>query len=79
MAGHTDALSGLPVRAAEGQLEWTSADGKVVSGEFQRMDDQSVVLKLPTGSEVTVKLSSLSFESHLQALNWLSPKLSTRS
>lgn len=54
--------------------EWTSFDGKSLKGQFVRIDGKSVVLKLPTGKEVNVKLSSLSFESHLQALKLSKPE-----
>lgn len=54
--------------------KWTNPDGKVVAGEFVRMDGKAVVLKLDTGKEVKVPLSSLSLESHLQALKLAKPE-----
>jgi len=54
--------------------KWTSPEGKVVQGEFVRLDGKKVVLKLDTGKEVQVPLSSLSLESHLQALKLAKPE-----
>ncbi|MBX3421289.1 MAG: hypothetical protein KF752_07000 [Pirellulaceae bacterium] len=53
--------------------QWTSLDGKTVSGQFLRLDDKAVVLQLSSGKQVTVKLSALSLESHLQALKLANP------
>jgi len=63
----------LQVYSQEG-TKWSSPDGKVVEGEFIRMEDKAVVLKLASGKEAKVPLSSLSLESHLQALQLAKPE-----
>ena len=53
---------------------WVSTQGKSIEAAFVRMSDDAVVLKLnSTGKEVNVPLSSLSLESHLQALKLADP------
>ncbi len=59
---------------AQEPLKWTSADGKEVQGQFVRIDDKSVVLKLDSGKEIDVPLVKLSLESHLQALKLANPE-----
>lgn len=69
----------VSLRAQEAATQqWVSFEGKTLSGQFVRIDGKSVVLKLPTGKEVNVKLSSLSFESHLQALKLSNPEAFTK-
>lgn len=63
-----------PLAFCQEENQWTSPDGKVVAGEFLRMENKAVVLKLATGKEVRVPLSSLSLESHLQALKMAKPE-----
>lgn len=53
---------------------WISAQGKKIEATFVRMNEDSVVLQLnSTGKEASVPLSSLSLESHLQALKLADP------
>ena len=59
---------------AQDALKWTNVDGKEVVGEFVRMEGKTVVIKLENGKEAKVPLSSLSLESHLQALKLSKPE-----
>jgi hypothetical protein len=53
---------------------WISAQGKAIEASFVRLEADSVVLKLNSnGKEANVPLSSLSLESHLQALKLANP------
>jgi hypothetical protein len=65
-----EALSGT---AWGDELEWTSPDGQSIKGEFLRMEGKDIWIRRNTGSEVKIPLSSLSLESHLQALKLAKP------
>lgn len=60
--------------AAQELLEWTNPEGKSVTGEFIQMDKNSVKIRNDSGREIEIPLSSLSFESHLQALKLAKPE-----
>jgi hypothetical protein len=65
-------LSSALVQGQE-PTKWTNPDGKEIVGEFVRMNDKSLTLRLANGKEATIALSSLSLESHLQALKMAKP------
>lgn len=66
------------VSAVADQLEWTNPEGKSVTGEFVRMDSKSVMIRTEAGREIEIPLSSLSFESHLQAIKLAKPEAFTK-
>ncbi len=54
---------------------WIGAKGNAIEADFVRMGEDTVTLRLrTTGKEVNVPLSSLSLESHLQALKLADPE-----
>ena len=53
--------------------KWTSSTGSVISAEFVRLEEGSVVVK-KDGKEIPVPLSKLSIDSHLQALQLANPE-----
>ena len=63
----------LVARSAATPNKWTSADGRELAAEFVRLAGDSVVLRLNHGREVSVGLSSLSLDSHLQAVKLANP------
>lgn len=68
----------LPAQEAasdESPTRWVSVQGTAIEAVFVRMAEDKVVLEMSkTGKEVTVSLSSLSLESHLQALKLANPQ-----
>ncbi len=54
---------------------WVNPQGKAIAAEFLRLEEDGVVLRIKsTGKEVKVAFSSLSLESHLQALKLADPE-----
>jgi hypothetical protein len=53
--------------------KWTSSDGRELTADFVRLTEDSVVLRLSDGREAKVGLSSLSLDSHLQAVKLANP------
>lgn len=65
-ASPTPAPASAP--AAGGVMKWTSSDGKVIEAEFMGLQDDGVLLKIPsTGVTHIVPLTRLSAESQAQA------------
>lgn len=60
--------------SAQDAMKWTNLEGKEIVGEYVRMEGKTVVLRLDNGKEAKVALSSLSLESHLQALKLAKPE-----
>ncbi|MCB1275677.1 c-type cytochrome domain-containing protein [Prosthecobacter sp.] len=66
--GAAPAAAPAAMPAAGGVLKWTSSDGKVIEAEFMGLQDDGVLLKIPsTGVTHIVPLSRLSPESQEQA------------
>ncbi len=68
------AFGQVQLSAQEG-TQWTSTSGKTIEAEFVRLSDDGVILKLKSnGQQATVPFSSLSLESHLQAIKLGKPE-----
>lgn len=66
--GAAPAPSPASAPAAGGAMKWTSNDGKVIEAEFMGLQDDGVLLKIPsTGVTHIVPLTRLSPESQAQA------------
>lgn len=64
-----------PSLNAQEATTWKDATGREVEADFVRLTDDGVVLRLKSnGREVETKLSSLSLESHLQAIKLGKPE-----
>jgi len=54
-------------------LKWTNAEGKAIKAGFERLEGESVVLKMPTGQYVIYPLAKLSPESQQLARECAAP------
>ncbi|MCR9295363.1 MAG: hypothetical protein NXI32_21815, partial [bacterium] len=69
------AATNVALGQEESATTWTSAAGKSIEADFVRLTDDGVILKLRSnGKQAEVAFSSLSLESHLQAIKLGKPE-----
>lgn len=65
---------GTAATAPENPSVWTNAEGRELQADFVRLTEEAVVLRLKSdGREVSIPLSTLSIDSHLQAVKLANP------